>query len=407
MKKILFLIFIFLVLMALILPACTGGPASAKEPFKVGMTATMTGRVAGGYLPLAEGFRIYIEHLNASGGVDGRKIELYLEDDRSEGGLSVSNIRKFTERDVDLLVVGVISALFEGTLAEAKAANTPAIYLSIGHATKMLPPTPDPLMFGSSIAWGNPANSLGAILTQMFEFQKPPFKLGILTIDSPNNRVFFPEYAFKRMFPGLGLEPAMMQYLSPAAPDPKPFALKFNEAQVDAVVYAGPSAPGVAVLSALRQLGWDGLYGQTIGEPIEAIMGKVQGDEKYILQSPYATFDLNLKEHGEIKAAAEKYGVTTVNSYLVGGWVAGQAVAEILKRTGYPATTEKMLKELNSFKYSLKPLAYGVEWSSTDHAGPHAYQHWWWDASKGGFTPGNWVWVDSEGFEYKVLGPKL
>ena len=70
-------------------------------------------------------------------------------------------------------------------------------------------------------------------------------------------------------------------------------------------------------------------------------------------------------------------------------------------------TTEKLLKVMNNFEYSLEPLALGVNWTETDHSGPIAYQIWGWDAGKAQFVGSDWVWVDTPGLEYKILGPKL
>ncbi len=408
MKKMLVVILSLVSIVALMLPGCAKGPASPAEPFKVGMTASMTGRMASGYLPVAEGFRIYIQKLNDAGGIDGRKIELYLEDDRSEGGLSISNVRKFTERGVNLLVSADASALYEGLLAAAKEANIPIMFLGIGGLQKLLPPTPEPLMFASSIGFGgNEANSAILMTAAFLALLKPPFKTGVLTIDSPSNRWFFPEYYNKLIMPKLGLEPAFVQYVSPAAPDPKPFALKFSEYQVDAINYLGPAAIGLELLGTLRQLGWTGVFNQGVGTPPELMMENLKGDPKALFVTPMTVFQVDLPEHRDIKAAAEKYGATSINSLMIVGWTAGQAVTEILKRTGFPATTDNLLNVMNNFKYSLRPLKYGVEWTSTDHAGPDAFQHWHWDTNKGEFVPLDWIWADSPGLEYKVIGPKL
>ncbi len=406
MKKALVIILTLVVMAALMLPACA--PAGPAEPFKIGMTAIMTGRMASGYLPLAEGFKVYIQQLNDAGGIDGRQVELYLEDDRGEGGLSVSNLRKFVERGANLLMAAAVSPQYEGLLAEAKAANIPLIILGIGHQAKMLPPTPDPMLFGGGMSYGAPSCSFAANVIAMYDLIEPPFDLGILTLDSPGNRFQFEEYTPKVQLPKLNIRMPIKQYLSPAAPDPKGFALKFKEANVDAVMYCGPAAPGLATWDALRKVGWQGVFALTIGEPIEFAAEKVKGDPKVVLQAPCTLLGwVDLPEHAEIKAAADKYGVVSANSYLTQGWVAGQGVAEILKRTGYPATTEKLLKVMNDFEFSLKPLAYGVEWSSTDHCGPLAYQAWHWDAAQGTFVAGNWILANAEGTEWKDLGPKL
>lgn len=412
MRKTFLAILSLLIAAALVLPACaktpstsptptpTPTPSPTKEPYKVGMTASMTGPFASGYLPIAEGVKIYFQKINDAGGIDGRKIELYVEDDRAEGGLSISNLRKFAERKVNLLIQSGPSALYAGTLAEAESANIPLIYTGIADATSTVPPTPKPLAFAAG--YGTPHNCLFAALVAGNEILKPPYKLGILTVDSASNRYFMtnlqPPMATK-----LGLEPAFMQYFSPAAPDMTPFALKFKEANVDLVQFAGPAAPGIAAQEALRKLGWQGVFVHNGGEGIEVMADRVK-DPKVVVQQAYSILATGLPEVKEVEAAAAKYKVTSLNSMVIHGWTIGQIVAEILKRTGYPATTDQLLKVMNNFKFSGMPLRWGIEWTSTDHAGPHAYQSWYWNAGKGTFVPINWIWTDTLGTDYKNLG---
>ena len=422
MKKAILTVLSLLVVAALVVPGCAAPPPTPpptsptppptpppppKEPFKVGCSASMTGPFASAYLPVVEGVRIYIQKLNDAGGIDGRKIELYVEDDRAEGGLSISNFRKFIERDVDLLACAVSSALYAGLEVEAETANTPLIQLGSGSTTALLPPKgPKPLVFGGGIGMATPSCTLMGTMPPAFHFVKPPFSHGILTVDSPANRWFFPNYYDVKQVPALGLEPPVLtDYLSPAAPDPTPFALKFKETNPEVILYAGPSGPGFAVLEALGKMGWTGVW-NTAGEGIEVVEERMKRG-KVELSVPVSFFPADLPEHKEIKAAAKKYGVTTMNSYLVLGWTSAMAIEEMFRRTGYPATTERLLEVMNNFKFSQEPLRWGIEWTSTDHAGPCPWQGWYWNSDKGAFESTNWVWTDAFGLEWNDLGTKV
>ena len=255
--------------------------------------------------------------------------------------------------------------------------------------------------------YGTPPNSMQTLIASTFEVIKPPYRLGLVFMDSPQNRVYFEKYFMQRQFPKLGLgEFGLVQYFSPAAPDPTPFALKFKEANIDAVVYAGPGAPGVAIKDALRKIGWNGVMAIVVGEPLEPILEKIK-DPKVLRQMSTVSLLSDMPELDELRAAATKYGVTEVNSQLLIGWNAARVVEEIFTRTGYPATTDKLLEVMNNFQFSLKPLAYGVEWSPTDHSGPGAFQSWRWNPAKGEFVAGDWILMDTGGVEWTVLGPEL
>ena len=57
-------------------------PAAAE--IKIGLTGALTGPVAGTYAPAVEGLRLYIDGVNAAGGINGEPIELILQDDGAE-----------------------------------------------------------------------------------------------------------------------------------------------------------------------------------------------------------------------------------------------------------------------------------------------------------------------------------
>ena len=48
-------------------------PAVAQEAYVIGLTGAMTGPSAGTLGPAVDGLRLYVEKLNASGGINGRK----------------------------------------------------------------------------------------------------------------------------------------------------------------------------------------------------------------------------------------------------------------------------------------------------------------------------------------------
>lgn len=66
----------------------------------VGQTAGFTGPVADGVKEITEGAKLWINTVNARGGVNGQKIELVSLDDRFDPKLAAENARKLEERGV-------------------------------------------------------------------------------------------------------------------------------------------------------------------------------------------------------------------------------------------------------------------------------------------------------------------
>ena len=105
-------------LAALIAAAGTFAPgALAQVPYKIGISAGLTGYAATVDRAWTDGVRLAVDALNAKGGVNGRKLEVIVEDNRSEPQEAVTVYRKMISSDkVDVFLSGCVSA---GNLAAA------------------------------------------------------------------------------------------------------------------------------------------------------------------------------------------------------------------------------------------------------------------------------------------------
>lgn len=70
-------------------------PALAQDAYVVGITAALTGPPSSTYAPAIEALRIYVDRLNAAGGVNGKKIKLAIEDDFAQPSKAAANAKKF------------------------------------------------------------------------------------------------------------------------------------------------------------------------------------------------------------------------------------------------------------------------------------------------------------------------
>ena len=85
--------------------------ANAQGVYKIGMSAGLTGYVATVDRAWRDGVEIAIAALNGKGGVMGRKLELVVEDNRSEPQEAVTVYRKMISSDgVNVFVSGCVSA---------------------------------------------------------------------------------------------------------------------------------------------------------------------------------------------------------------------------------------------------------------------------------------------------------
>ena len=94
-------------------------PAAAQD-YVVGITAALTGPVASTYAPAVDAMRIYIDRVNAGGGVNGHKIKLVVEDDGAKPSTAAANTKKLISQDN---VVLMVNASLSSTYAPGDCGN--------------------------------------------------------------------------------------------------------------------------------------------------------------------------------------------------------------------------------------------------------------------------------------------
>src|SRR3990170_5551707 len=94
-------------------------PALAQDAYVVGITAALTGPPASTYAPAVDALRIYIDRVNAAGGVNGKKINLVIEDDGAQPSKAAANTKKLITQENAVLVVNAsLSSTYAPMIAE-------------------------------------------------------------------------------------------------------------------------------------------------------------------------------------------------------------------------------------------------------------------------------------------------
>ncbi len=116
----------FLSLSAIALSACTK-PAGDGDPIKIGLITPLTGDVASLGNDIMHGAKLKMEEINAAGGINGRPIELILEDGRCAGPDAVGAAQKLVNIDK---VVAIHGAGCSGeSMASAPIANAAKVVM--------------------------------------------------------------------------------------------------------------------------------------------------------------------------------------------------------------------------------------------------------------------------------------
>ena len=87
-------------------------PASAQDVVKIGVNQPLTGAVAASGTFVSQGAEIAAEEINAAGGIEGKKIELIIEDNKSNPKEAVAAAEKLIVRDEVPVMMGAWSSTY-------------------------------------------------------------------------------------------------------------------------------------------------------------------------------------------------------------------------------------------------------------------------------------------------------
>ena len=113
--------------------------AQAADPIRIGTFLAVTGPASFLGDPELKTLQMYIDQMNADGGVIGRKVELVHYDDGGNAKESVNFVKRLIQRDnVDVIVGGTTSGSTMAVIPEVEAAGVP--FISLAGAIQIVEP---------------------------------------------------------------------------------------------------------------------------------------------------------------------------------------------------------------------------------------------------------------------------
>ncbi|MDH4326445.1 MAG: ABC transporter substrate-binding protein, partial [Betaproteobacteria bacterium] len=352
------------------------GAALGQDAYVLGVSAAMTGPVAGGYAPVVDAMRAYLEHLNGKGGINGKPVRLIVLDDQAQPSRAAANAKQLINQDkVVMLLNTSLSSTYAPMVAEARRAGVPLYYAGSVCPKDTFPPA-DPLQFCST-AFGATLDSQAA-LAFVKERAQGSVRIGFAAMAIPVSRGEI-DYA-EGLSKTLGMTPVDKQITPPPTPDYTPFATKLKEGDPNWVWSWAPWVAQVRMFEALRRLGWDGRYITWAHLNAEQELERIRDGELYVIGTN-AMLEDNLPVHAEIRAVAARANLQHPVSYLTEGFVAGMVIEQALKKTASPPTPAKVQAAMSLLKVDLKGLRGGpLVWTKDNHFRTEQhYRVWRWD----------------------------
>jgi ABC-type branched-subunit amino acid transport system substrate-binding protein len=360
------------------LTASLSAPALAQD-YVVGITAALTGPPASTYAPAVGALRIYVDRLNASGGVNGRKIKLVIEDDSAQPSKAAANAKKLLTEDSPVLLINAsLSSTYAPVIAEAKSAGVPLMFSSSVCPKDVYPPAQEGEFCTTAFAANYDSR---AALSFVKDAAKEPVKIAFAAMAIPLSRgeIDFAE----GQAPSMGMTAVDKEIIPPPTADYTPFATKIKEAGANWVFSWAPWVTQVRTFEALRRLGWSGDYITWAHLEAEDELRRIKDPQLYVIGAN-ALFEDALPIQKEIAEAVKQDGGKYPPDQMTEGWIAGMILEAALKGAGKDATPAKVQASMQNLKVDLRGLRGGpIEWTADNHfRTKQYYRAYRWDGSK-------------------------
>ena len=364
--------------------------AQAPEPYRIGMTAAITGRFSAGYAPTYEAYRAYFKRVNDTGGINGHPVEITYEDDRGEPQRAAAAAKKFGESSI-LMINASISATYKPVQTEAEATKTPLLFGGGVCPREAFPPA-HPLIFCTT-SYGSKWDSRMALNFIKEQSGGKKVKVGFAAQDIPLSRTEL-EFA-EQLAREMGMDAIPVVVVPGAASDFTPFAQNLKEAGADWVFSWAPWGVEIGVFEALNRIGWKGNYILYGHQPAQDELTRLKLPNLHALTGN-AMFTENLPIHAEITNVVK--GQTNHPAhYMAEGWTSAQVLDAGLRTCGWPCSREKLAQSLASVSVDTKGLRGGpIEMTPENHYRKATYYKVYrWDTAKNAIgSVGGWSKLD-------------
>ena len=335
------------VLLALALGLCIGAGALA-EPIKLGGIAPLTGPVSSYGILVREGADLYIEELNAAGGLMGETVEIVWMDDTHDAVEATNAYNQLVSDGVVALVGPVTTTPTLAAAARAAQDNMPLISPS---ATAYDVTSAGPNVFRTCFLDPFQAELLALMAFETLEAEK----VAVL-FDNTNDYSIGLSESFKAKSEELGMEVVAVEAAVEGDADYTPQLIKIADAEPDAVIVCYYYETGALVLRQAVDVGldaymlgadgWAGIEKQLVDAP--ELLDKAfycdqfsAADESPVVQDFVASFS---EKYGKTPTMFNALGYDTAKVLLTAIGNAGTtedraAIVAAIKATDLDCTT--------------------------------------------------------------------
>jgi len=337
-------------------------PGVTDSTITFGQSAPFTGPTGNYGIQIRDGANVYFEHINKSGGVHGRKIELLSLDDGYEEARAVANTKALIEDKKVFALFGYYgTASTNASMKVFSAAKVP-LFSTISGASSLR----------------NPVNRYMFNLRASYDDETATIVEQLTSFGTKNIAVFYQNDGFGQA--GLagvtaalkkhGLTPSAVGLVERNSVDVDNAVQEISKVNPQGVVMVTLYKPTAEFVRKMKQAGQHPQF-MTLSPVGTDLLAKELGQDSrgigvsQVMPFPWTSATGLAKEYNNL---VKQYGKTGVSYYGIEGFAAAKVVVEALRKTGRDPTREKYIAALESMNpYDLG--GYQISYSPTNHSG--------------------------------------
>jgi branched-chain amino acid transport system substrate-binding protein len=351
----------------------TGGlaaPAIAQnEPIKIGYLPALTGPSSSTGVGINRGVQLGVEDINASGGINGRKIELISRDTQSDPTKAVNAVAELTQRQKVAMIFGPVNS-GEALAATPLIARDKVPMLHPCWVDELIDVKKYPMAYRQAPTNTQIGKGANHYVVEVLKLKKVAVISDTTGYGTASVNTYVP------MLKAMGAEVVYTNHIDAANPDLKPELLRMQNAGAQVIMPWSVNAGFLSRICNTRgNMAWDvPIVGQTT-------LGS--GQTKALLEKPEywnKVYSNNFRNccyvNGKLAPKAAEYVERlkkakidfgdTLLWWVAMGWDASRLMAEIFKNAG--TKNDDIVAYMN--KVSNWPGVYGtVTWTPQQHNG--------------------------------------
>ncbi|MFZ5556477.1 MAG: ABC transporter substrate-binding protein [Pseudomonadota bacterium] len=326
----------------------------------------MTGNVSS-YFRMGKGADAWFKHVNETGGINGRKVEFKMVDDKYEPARTTTIVKRFVERDDCFAIVAPLgSAPTSAVIDYVTSQNVPLIGPGTG-AGKVLE-YPSKWVFPLYPSYKDEGMQLVRFAKEVFGAKK----LAVLYQNDPSGKTHME--GIKAVLDQYGVQLVAEQGYEPKEVDVSSQVVAMKNSGADAVICSCAPEPAAKFYTERKKLGWNVpvvnvFFGKSPKVP--ELAGKDAVDGVYFA-TIFRDFDSPAREIQQAKELLAKYyPQEEPDAIHLWGFAGAQVFTEAMKRMGKDNLTRARLVEtlegMKDWKGSVVPSVTMAKGNAPEH----------------------------------------